>query len=164
MIRMCLVIHNKQQIYVIIVILVFLTIIMGGLSVLYGANLGIFIAGTIINLCITFILLYGVKNQDTTHVLVWLVFSLVETVALVIGMSYYAIKALHMHNIHKTLSNNDPFRSKKLIENILDRGRRYKTFSIIFGCSTMILLPIIYAVNKFYDQIQREEAYQSQNR
>ena len=161
---MCLVTQIKQQVYAIIVVLVCLTIMMGVLLVVYGENLVISIAGTIVNLCLTFILLYGVKTQDTTHVLVWLVFSLVETAALVISILYYAIKAVHMHNLQKTLSNNDSFQGKKMFENILDTGKRYKTFSIIFGCSTIILVPIIYTVKKFYDQIQREEAYQPQNR
>ena len=164
MIRMCLVTHIKQKVYAIIVVLVCLTIIMGVLLVVYGENLVISVGGTIVNICLTFILLYGVKTQDTTHVLVWLVFSLVETVALVIGISYYAIKAVHMHNIQKTLSNNDSFQSRKMFENILDTGKRYKSFSIIFGCSTIILVPIIYTVKKYYHQIQREEAYQPQNR
>ena len=164
MIRMCLVTDIKQQVYAIIVILVCLTIMMGVLLVVYGENLVLSIAGTIVNLCLTFTLLYGVKTQDTTHVFVWLVFSLVETVALVIGTSYYAIKAVHMHNIQKTLSETNSFQSKKLFENILDRENKYKTVSIIFGCSTIILVPIIYAVKKFHDEIQREEACQPQNR
>ena len=90
----------NKQVYLIVVVLVFFTIVFGSLLISYGGNIILSSIGMIINLSVTGILLYGVKTEDTTHVLVWLVFSLVEMIALVIAMSYYAIKAAHMLNIY----------------------------------------------------------------
>ena len=154
----------QQQVYVVVVVLAFLTIIIGAFSVVYGENLEISIVGTIINFSITGILVYGVKRQDTTHVMVWLVSSIVEMVLLVIGMSYYAIKADHIQNIYKYISENDSFQRKELLENISGRKLSCIVLSIIFGASTVILFCAILIVKMLYHQLQRREGYQSQMR
>ena len=161
---MCQVTHKKQQVYAIVVLLICLTIIVGFLSAVFGENIEMSIVGIIINLSITGILYYGVKTQDTTHVLVWLVFSLFEMVTLVIGMSYYAIKAAHMQSIKRLLSKTGSFQRKELHESISERSIKYIIFSIIFGSSAIILLPIIYVVKTFYDHIQRREGCQPEHR
>ena len=161
---MCQVTHKKQQVYAIVVLLICLTIIVGVLSAVFGENMEMSISGTIINLSITGILYYGVKTQDTTHVLVWLVFSLFEMVTLVIVMSYYAIKAAHMQSINRLLSKTGSFQRKELYESISERSIKYINFSIIFGSSAIILLPIIYVVKTFYDHIQRREGCQPEHR
>ena len=159
---MCQLTTLKQQAYVIVVVLVFLTITLGSLLMSYGGNTILSSVGIIINLSVTGILLYGVKTEDTTHVLVWLVFSLVEMIALVIGMSYYATKAANMQNIYNHLSKDSSVPRKDLIKTIWEKHISFVVFSIIFGVSTISLLSTIFIVRMFYRRIQRRQGRQPQ--
>ena len=154
----------KQQVYLIVVVLVFLTITLGSLLMSYGGNTILSSVGIIINLSVTGILFYGVKTEDTTHVFVWLIFSLVEMIALVIAMSYYAVKAAHMQNIYSQLSESPSVARQDLIKTIWEKHISFVVFSIIFGLSTIFLFSMIFIVRIFYRRIQRRQGHQPQLR
>ena len=154
----------NKQVYLIVVVLVFLTIMLGSLLISYGGNTIISSVGIIINLSVTGILFYGVKTEDTTHVFVWLVFSLVEMIALVIVMSYYAIKAANMLNIYNHFLQNSSVPRQSLIKTIWEKHISFVVFSIIFGISTISLFSMIFIVRIFYRRIQRRQGHQPQLR
>ena len=154
----------NKQVYLIVVVLVFLTIMLGSLLISYGGNTIISSVGIIINLSVTGILFYGVKTEDTTHVFVWLVFSLVEMIALVIVMSYYAIKAANMLNIYNHFLQNSSVPRQSLIKTIWEKHISFVVFSIIFGLSTISLFSMIFIVRIFYRRIQRRQGHQPQLR
>ena len=49
--------------------------------------------GTLLNVSITGVLFYGVKWKDTTHIFIWQVFSVIESIFSIILMCYYAIQS-----------------------------------------------------------------------
>ena len=148
--------HNNLQVQVrvIAIFIACLTLLVGISSIVHGGDLEMNLVGMVVTMSITFVLFYGAKTKDTTHLLVWLVFSFLQIVILTIGMCYFAIESDQlrvMYNLHK--------QHALLSKEIWNLRITYITYSVVSGLLTTLLLSISVIVKKFYDELQRREIY-----
>ena len=156
--------HNQnkslqQPVRAIAVAVAGITLLVGISSIVHGGDLEWSIGGLVVNLSITGVLFYGAKRKDTTHLVLWLVFSLIQIIGLFIGMCYFAYEAKQLLAMYKSAYRKETV-NKDMVEGIWKLRMTYIVYSLIMGVLIMILFSISIVVKKFYDELQRSETYQ----
>ena len=149
----------QEQVRVISIFVICITLLVGISSIVHGGDLEISVVGIVINISITGVLFYGAKTKDTTHLVVWLVFSVLEIIVLLLGMCYFAYEAEKFHVIYKYEQHRGSLNTEKM-ENIWNSRIVYTVYSVIFGLLSIFLFSISIIVKKFYDELQRRSEYQ----
>ena len=153
----------QEKVRVISIFIACLTLLVGISSIVHGGDLEMSIVGIVVNISITGVLFYGAKTKDTTHLVVWLVFSVLEIIALIIGMCYFAIESAQFNIKYNYQKDSGSFNNETM-ENTWNHRILYTVYSVIFGLLSIFLLSISVIVKKFYDEVQRGEAYQPHGR
>jgi NADH:ubiquinone oxidoreductase subunit 5 (subunit L)/multisubunit Na+/H+ antiporter MnhA subunit len=128
-------------------------------SIVHDGDLLMTIVWIVINISISGVLFNGAKTKDTTHCLVWLVFSVLEIVVLIIGMCYFAYQAEQYHIIYNYQKQRGSLNIEQM-ENIWNSRIVYTVYSVIFSVLSIFLFTISIIVKKFYDELHRRSEYQ----
>ena len=106
-------IHRKESLQdsvrIIAIFVACLTLVVGISSIVHGGDLETSIIGIVVNISITGVLFYGAKKKDTTHLVVWLIFSLLEIIVFCIGMCYFAYEADQLRISYNAQKQNGLF-------------------------------------------------------
>ena len=149
--------HLPEQVYSLATFSSVFALFIGIALITYGINVEITIMLMCLHTSITGVLFYGVRRKDTTHLLVWLVCSLIEAIFCIAVMCYFAIESedlLRRYNHFKMMDNlHTP--NNKILKELGAQQYSYLAFSIAFGLFTVILLSSSVTVKKFYDEILR---------
>ena len=149
----------QEQVRVISIFVACLTLLVGISSIVHGGDLEISVVGIVINISITGVLFYGAKTKDTTHLVVWLVFSVLEIIVLIIGMCYFAYEAEQLHITYNYQKHRGTLNTEEM-ENIWNSRIIYTVYSVIFSLLSIFLFSISIIVKKFYDELHRRSEYQ----
>ena len=149
----------QEQVRVISIFVICITLLVGISSIVHGGDLEISVVGIVINISITGILFYGAKTKDTTHLVVWLAFSVLEIIVLLLGMCYFAYEAENFHVIYNYEQHRGSLNSERM-KNIWNSRIVYTVYSVILGLLSIFLFSISIIVKKFYDEVQRRSEYQ----
>ena len=155
----------KEQVYALATFSSVLSLLIGIIFVVYGINVEMTIIGTLLNLSITGVLFYGVKRKDTTHIFIWLVFSVIESIFSIFIMCYLAIQSDNMLKKYNHLLMNQSYESNnETLEKVWTQRISYLAFSIVFGFLTVSVITTLFTVKKFYDKLLRRGNHRSYGR
>ena len=141
----------QEPVRVLAIFIACLTLVVGISSIIHGGDLEMSLIGLLVNLSIAGVLFYGAKKKDTTHLVVWLVFSLIQMIGLIIGACYFAYES------EQVWANYNVVYRKESMEIIWKLRVTYVVYSLVFGVLTIVLFSISIIVKKFYDELQRRE-------
>ena len=136
-------------VYAISIIMVLLTALLGALLFSIGSYWKIIAIWMILNLWMSTVLFYGAKTKDTTHILIWLLTSMLQTAGSLIAMCYFAYRAqeLKLHHIERYTDmseNNDEEQHSKQMRS------GYILYSVLFGLLPILLASMAIFVFRFY--------------
>ena len=154
----------QDPVRVIAIFLGCLTILVGVSSIVHDGDLELSIVGIAINIFISGVLFLGAKRRSTTHLMVWLMFTLLQIIVLFIGMCYFSYKAnwlsIQYDNYKEPLEPSD----QKELENIQKLRIAFIVYSIVFGILITLFIFISAIVKKFYDEIKNQQPYGTSGR
>ena len=154
----------QDPVRVIAIFLGCLTILVGVSSIVHDGDLELSIVGIAINIFISGVLFLGAKRRSTTHLMVWLMFTLLQIIVLFIGMCYFSYKAnwlsLQLTDYKEPLEPSD----QKELENIQKLRIAFIVYSIVFGTLIILFIFISAIVKKFYDEIKNQQPYGTSGR
>ena len=155
----------QEKVYAIASFISLFSLFIGIYLVVYGINVEMTIVAMILNISITGVLFNGVKRKDTTHIFIWLVFSVIEAIFSTILTCYFAIESDSMFKKYNILHKNHTYLSSdKTLEELSTIMYIYLAFSAAFGLLTVGLLSALFIVKKFYDDLLRRGNYRSYGR
>ena len=155
----------QDQVYALATFSSVFSLLVGIIFVVYGVNVEMTIVGTVLNVSITGALFYGVKRNDTTHIFIWIVFSVIEVIFSIIIMCYLALQSDNMLKKYNHLLIHQSYESNvENLERVWNQRISYLAFSTVFGFLTVSLLTTLLTVKKFYDELSRRGNYQSYGR
>ena len=146
---------NYQQAAINIAIFsVCLTLLLGISLIITGEDLKICIVGMVFGISINIVLLYGAKTKDTTHLFLWLFFSGILVIGLVVGMTYFAYNSVMFLEMSSAPERSFQNETKA---NILRLRSIYLAYAVISGLLTIFLVSISIIIKKSYNGIQSED-------
>ena len=154
----------QDPVRVIAIFLGCLTILVGVSSIVHDGDLELSIVGMSINIFISGVLFLGAKGRSSTHLVVWLMFSLLQIIGLVIAMGYFAYRANSFPTLDTTSLEPTGSLGQEEIENNQDFKIAYIVYSIVSGILAALFLFISVIVKKFYDELIRQQPYGTNGR
>ena len=155
--------HLPEQVYALATFSSVFILFIGIALISYGMNVEITIILMSLHTSITGVLFYGVRKKDTTHIFVWLVFSVIEAIFSIFVVCYFAIESesfLRKYN-HLKMTNSLYTPNNKTLKELGAQQYSCLAFSIAFGLFTVILLSSLVTVKKFYDELLRRGNHRS---
>ena len=136
-------------VYVISIILVFLTILVGVLFLLLGSYCKLSAIGMVLNFWMSIVLFYGAKTRDTTHLLIWLLASIMQSAGSFIAMCYFAYQAheLKLLNIEYYSNLTKDYEEEQYS---MKMRSNYILYSVIFGIVPILFASMAIFVIRFY--------------
>ena len=154
----------QDPVRVIAIFLGCLTILVGVSSIVHDGDLELSIVGIAINIFISGVLFLGAKRRSTTHLMVWLMFTLLQIIGLVVGMCYFSYEAQSLSTLYNSLPSEPlPLPGEKL-ENIHELRIAYIVYAIVCGILIALFLFISVIVKKFHDEIKRQDPFGTSGR
>ena len=149
----------QDPVRVIAIFLGCITILVGVSIIVHDGDLELSVVGSAINIFTSGVLFLGAKRRSSTHLVVWLMFALLQIVGLVIGMCYFAYQANSLR-----ISDNSSLEPTGSIgeENIENNNKfriSYIVYSIGFGILAALFIFISAVVKKFYDELRKQRPY-----
>ena len=133
-----------------------LILLLGISLIIIGEDLKICIVGMVFGISINTVLFYGAKTKDTTHLFLWLFFSPILVVGLLVGMIYFAFKSEMFQAIY-TSNTPDGLSQNETKANILRLRSINLAYAVISGLLTIFLVLVSIVIKKIYNEIQSED-------
>jgi len=153
----------QDPVRVIAIFLGCLTILVGVSSIVHDGDLELSIVGIAINIFVSGVLFLGAKRRSTTHLMVWLMFTMLQIIGLLIGICYFSYEAESLR-----ILINSPQPLEPLKQETLDRIRElriaYIVYAIVFGILITLFIFISVIVKKFYDELKNQNPFGTNGR
>ena len=104
----------QDPVRVIAIFLGCLTILVGVSSIVHDGDLELSIVGIAINIFVSGVLFLGAKRRSTTHLMVWLMFTMLQIIGLLIGICYFSYEAESLRILINSPQPLDPLKQETL--------------------------------------------------
>ena len=146
---MCFKQNLRICVYVISIISVFLNVMVGFLLLSLGSYWKLSAIGMVLNFWMSIVLFYGAKTKDTTHLLIWLLASIMQSAGSFIAMCYFAYQAqeLKLLSIEHYSNLTKDYEEK---QHFMKMRSNYILYSVIFGIVPILFASMAIFVIRFY--------------